>query len=621
MSLDSSIKPPQFLILGPPNSGKTTLFNHLTGHKNKTVNYPGSTVLISKGGIQQKYSVKATLTDTPGSYSVFSSPPPLIQKLLFSKTDPVAAVIVTIDSGKLEAHLPFLFQLKEMGLSLVLVLSIWEDTGDSFSLKTLKEQLQIPIVPMKGLIGAGVAELAEELKKILLKKSSLKRPRIVKAWSEQKMERAIREAKNIMERCRFTQPKDMFLSKKYDRFLLHPVMGFGLFLLVMFTLFSSLFWLAEPFMSLIDGVFGKAVEVIVNLNPHSGFMDFLGKGLVGSLGAVFVFVPQIFILFFGIHFLESSGYLARAVTLVDGFFSKLGLSGHSFVPLLSGYACAIPAALATRGLNSKRERFMTLFAIPFMSCSARLPVYTLLLGFFFYGQSAIMPGLFMTLIYFGSLFLGMAAVALLNQVLPREKKPPFILDLPLYRYPSLKSVSSNAWRRTKHYLTKAGPVVFLFALLIWAGTHFPSSPGLSEGERIRQSFAGMTGQFIEPVFEWMGLDWRVGVALLVAFVAREVFVSAMALLFYVTRVTEGGAWVGSLIGKMQTAVNVKGELVFTMPSVVALIVFFMISLQCFSTTAVMSKEVGFKFALVQFLSLNVLAYGMAVLIYQLLSVY
>ena len=614
----STAKDPfEIIIVGPPNSGKTTLFNNLTGHKNRTVNYPGSTVFVSKGNIQKKYQLKGTLTDTPGLYSLFSKSgeETVTCELLSAKKD-IAAVIVTMDACKLEAHLPFLFQLKETGFPILLVLTMWDRIKEkAFFLKDLERLLNIPIVPMKGLIGDGVPHLIEELKKILSQKH-LSNFKTLKPWNKEKMEKTIRESKKIMRNCNRGQKKDLFLSEKYDRFFLHPVMGLFLFLAVMFSLFSSLFWLAEPFMSFIDNVFGATIESIVAFNPHSPALDFIGKGIFGSLGAVLVFVPQIFILFLGIHLLEDSGYLARAVTLTDGFFSRFGLSGRSFVPFLSGYACAIPAALATRNLSSRREKYMTLFAIPFMSCSARLPVYTLLLGFFFYGQSSWKPGLFLTLIYFGSLFLGLLAVFFLNKFLPKEGRQPFILDLPLYRRPNLKTVIRNSWHRTKHYLTKAGPIVFIFALFVWVGTHFPGNLNLSEEEQIQQSYAGQLGQLIEPVFEAMGVDWRVGVALLAAFVAREVFVSSMALLFYVTREGVDGSLIGSLIEKMQSAVNSQGELIFTFPSVLALIVFFMLSLQCFSTTAVMAKEISGKFALFQFLSLNVLAYVIAVLVYQ-----
>ena len=614
---------PKIIVVGPPNSGKTTLFNNLTGYKNKTVNYPGSTVLVTEGPIQKKYELSGILTDTPGIYSLFSSlgEESITNRLLLFKQNLISGIIVTIDAGKLEAHLPLLFQLKETGLPLLLVLTVWEKFDEkTFSVKKLSESLDTPVIPVKGLIGEGVHSLIEELRKIISIKSNSKR--IIKSpvpWTEEKMERVVQKVRDIVGKCRKIHTKDIFLSERYDRFLLHPVMGFLLFSVVMFSLFASLFWLAEPFMSLIDTFFGTVIGGIVALNPGSLFTDFLGKGMVGSLGAVLVFVPQIFILFLGIHLLEDSGYLARAVTLADGFFSKLGLSGRAFVPFLSGYACAIPAALAARSLSSRREKYMTLFAIPFMSCSARLPVYTLLLGFFFYGESSWKPGLFLTLIYFGSLLLGVLAVSFLNLFLPPEKKPPFILDLPLYRCPSLKTVIRNAWVRTRYYLVKAGPIVFVFALLVWVGTHFPTGGSLSEEERIRESYAGQIGRVIEPLFETMGLDWRVGVALIAAFVAREVFVSALALLFYVSREAGDGALIGSLIGKMQSAHNFQGELIFTPSSVTALILFFMFSLQCLSTTAIMSKEMNSRFAFLQFGSFNLLAYVIAVSAYQTLS--
>ena len=373
----------------------------------------------------------------------------------------------------------------------------------------------------------------------------------------------------------------------------------------------------RPFMDAIDKIFSFFIEQTSRgLAFYPQIADFVSEGVLASFGSVLVFVPQIFILFIGISLLEDTGYLARAVALMDGPFSKIGLSGRSFVPFLSGYACAIPSILLARNLKSKRERFMTFFSIPFMSCSARLPVYALLLSFLFYGQSAWKPGLALSLIYIASFFLGVATVFFLNLFLKKEEKEVFLLDLPIYRRPVFTKVFQNAGKRTQHYIVKAGPAIFTVALAIWLLSHFPLQPELSPAERIQYSYAGQMGRVVEPLFGAMGLDWRVGVALIAAFAAREVFVSALVLVFSITAVTEE-TLSQSLLETMKSASHADGSLIFTTASVLGLVVFFMFSLQCLSTTAIVYKESGsLKLAVTQFLTLNILAYFISVLVYQ-----
>ena len=759
---------PEIIIAGPPNSGKTSLFNHLTGRKNKTVNYPGSTAFVSTGFIQEKYDLKASLIDTPGAYSLFSQSEEgeTARALLRSSKNRFACALLVIDAVRLEARLPLLFQLKEIGLPVVLILSFY-DKIQSFSPSRLSRLLKVPVIPMKGLIGDGVPFVIEELKKIL--QAPPPRPLLLgKPWTAARTARALRKAQKIASASKIhhsSSDDNLFLSDKYDRFFLHPVTGPLALAASMFALFASLFWLAAPFMSLIDGAFGALVSALSGRVGAPGFLlrDFLGRGVAGSFGAVLVFTPQIFILFFGIRLLEDSGYLARAVTTVDSLFSRFGLSGRAFVPFLSGYACAVPAALAVRSLPSKRERRIALFALPFMSCSARLPVYTLLLGLIFYGEAAWKPALSLSLIYFGSLVLGLLAALVLHRILPKERRPPFILDLPLYQRPSLSAAFRNGFLQTRHYFTKAGPAVFLTALLIWTGTRFPlpssasaegqtaqqqheapssgggsaaplASPagfvaaearpnlpqgpagsgdfltdritrdristkravsnqisadrpegsrlagsgrtaatvptdrrsaradrfaadrilpeagsagnaaearaatdgvgdnlagaeaGLSfESERTANSYAGRLGRFLEPVFEVMGIDWRTGTALIAAFAAREVFVSSLTLLFHESDERSGAAeraeesLIGSAVRKMRQAKNSKGEPAFTAASLVALILFFMFSLQCLSTTAVTAREQGTGFALLQLIVLNGAACITAAAAFQILS--
>lgn len=614
-------------LVGPPNSGKTTLFNWLTGFKNQTINYPGSTVFISSGKMQEKYSKSKDeifyITDTPGCYSLFpkSADEEVTKKYLFDKKNNIEKVICVLDGSKLPVQLPLFFQLKEAGFSIVVVLSMWDLISQrQLDLKKLEQELGVPVIPINGLLGAGVWELTESFFKPELNSSSHPFQKL-KPWSIEKITEVSKTSQALYKKIDFKNQKhkNLFISKRFDKFFLSPKFGLFFLCLVMFSLFSSLFWLADPFMTIIDESFSFLIDKIYQWKPESLVTDFIANGVLASFGAVFVFVPQIFILFLGISFLEDTGYLARASALLDGPFSKIGLTGRAFVPFLSGYACAVPAAMATRSLSSHKEKIMTFFAIPFMSCSARLPVYALLLSALFYGQSAWKLGAALSVIYLSSFFLGIFSVALLNSFIKTKKQRPFLIDLPIYRRPALLKTFQVAWKKTTHYIFKAGPAIFIVALLVWVMTSFPRNLNFSDAEQIQKSYAGQLGQWIEPLFHQMGVDWRVGVALIAAFAAREVFVSVLVLIFNITAKSET-AITSSLLDTLKTATNLQGDLIFSVPSIVALIVFFMVALQCVSTTAIIYKEShSFKLASLQLISLNVLAYLLAVITYQSLN--
>ncbi|MBC6415836.1 MAG: ferrous iron transporter B [Bdellovibrionales bacterium] len=615
-------------LIGPPNCGKSTLFNWLTGFKSRVLNYPGSTVSLSKGTLLKKYNYFAEVIDSPGTYSLDpQSEDEKITIQALSKNKKSQRIVLVLDISKLEVQLPLFFKLKKKGYSIIVALTMSDILPENYQPQAniLSQALKIPVIKIKGLTGEGVLDLVDAIKtyqvnpqdfplKIKKDLSLLEHCKKIVNQSLKKNPKKIQGFKK--------ERKKIFLSQKWDRLFLHPKFGFFIFMGIMFTLFCSIFWLATPFMDLIDEFFSwliKGTNQALSFTPY--IADLVSHGILAGFGSVLVFVPQIFILFIGISLLEDTGYLARAVCLMDGPLSKIGLSGRSFIPFLSGYACAIPSLLLAKNIDSQRERKMLFFSIPFMSCSARLPVYALLLSFIFYKQAPWKAALSFTAIYIASFLLGLISVTLLNFFFKKEKNETFLLDLPIYRKPSLLKILNRAYKQSKHYIVKAGPPIFILSVLIWGLTHYPASPHLPEEQRVSESLAAQIGLLLEPFFKLMGMDGRVGFALIAAFVAREVFVSALLLIFMITKGGED-TLMNSLLQTMTTITHQDGSLMFTTASVISLIVFFMFSLQCISTSAVVYKESGsLKFAVIQFLSLNIIAYILAVLCFQTLNLF
>jgi ferrous iron transport protein B len=605
-------------LVGSPNSGKTTLYNWMTNSKFKTVNYPGATVEYAIGSTAPRLGPIFLAMDTPGTYSLFpkSLDEEVTLKALFDPVPQgqVKQVILVVDGTQLERHLFLAEQLKEAGFSFVIVITMSDLLRKNkilFKKEVLENHFQVPVVLFDGVLGAGLEDVARSLKLI-----DLKSPRKLSPWSEEKTHQVKEKLRTLSQEVYGENTKVNAIydqTAKIDRLLLHPFFGLLIFFLVMSTIFSSIFWLATPLMDAVDGAFSWLGDFILSQSVSGNLAaDFLANGIIASFASVFVFVPQIFILFLSIGLLEGSGYLARAATLIDRPFAKLGLSGRSFVPLLSGFACAVPAMMATRNMTSQRDRTITNFIIPLMTCSARLPVYALLLSFLFKGQPAWKAGVVLAGLYLCSLAIGALAAAVLNRIIEKSGKSFFMMELPLYRLPKFLVLITQALQRTKAYVYRAGPVIFLFAVLIWVGTTFPAYQATSKTEKLQSSYLAQVGQKTEPLFAPMGVDWRVGVGLISAFAAREVFVSTMAIVFNITEENEESQQ-ETLLSAMHEAKNSKGETIFTFSSVIGLILFFMIALQCMSTVAVSIRESGsYRFALVQLVLLNVFAYVISV---------
>ncbi len=606
-------------FVGAPNSGKTTLYNRLTKSTHKTVNYPGSTVDYAQGNIHAVHGSNTIIVDTPGTYSLFPKSPDekVTVDLLFKHLGTPRLIVATVDVHQISRHLLVVEQLIEANFNVVVALTMTDLVDVSkLDIQAISNAFSCPVVPVSGASGEGVDDLVRVLdaQKNLLPSS----PQPLESWTNEKQAKHAKRYSLIQDQVyqQAISEEVMHRTRQLDQWILHPIFGLSLFLMIMFGLFSSIFWLAAPFMDWVDGFFGSAAGWVLSVAPDALWADFIANGMIGSMGAVLVFVPQIAILFIGISLLEDSGYLARACSLIDKPLSKLGLNGRSFVPLLSGYACAIPAMMAARSIPSKKEKMLTLFVIPLMSCSARLPVYALLLSFLFWEQAAWKPGLGLACIYLLSIVVGAIAAAIGNRMIQAEQVSFLVHELPYYRRPGLRLVAQNVLSKTWAYIKKAGPIIFFFSILFWLGTTFPNTKAANDVEKLQTSYAAQVGQVIEPVMEPMGGDWRTGTALLAAFTAREVFVSALALVFYIADEEEASLQT-SLIQSMQQAKTDDGRPLFTTASVLGLIVFFMIALQCMTTVGVARKEFGnWKWPLIQLGGFTLVAYVLAVAVVQ-----
>src|SRR5688572_2536691 len=618
----STASPPKdhvVCLVGMPNSGKTTLMNALTGGNFKTANYAGVTVSLLRGRSKPEFGDPRNIVDLPGVHSSVAPSPEeeLAVEVIegrHSRVKPDAFILV-VDATQLERHLKFGGLVGRQGKPTVIALTmvdLLDRTGQSVNALKLANALGIPVIPVDPRTGHGVKELLaalDSLKGMVWVGNSLSdlAPEPVAAFKQ--IHDLLRRSGAV---SRAAQPDS--LTSRIDRFVLHRYFGFPVFFLVLISLFAAIFWLAQPFMDMIDSAFAFAAASVTALAPDSVVMRFLGDGVIAGIGAVAVFFPQIMILFFLMTLLEDSGYLARGATLVDRPLSWLGLHGRSFVPMLSGFACAIPAVFAARAIPARRERLLTIWILPLMSCSARLPVYALLLAALL-PAAAWQAGLSLAAIYVSSLLIGSLIAGLTARLVMKHRQPSLLaMELPAYRVPRWWPILRMTWARGSAYLKRAGVPILIVSAILWVISNFGYVPGAPiAATSMEQSFASDLGQRIEPALRPMGVDWRVGVGLISAFAAREVFVSSMAIVFHIEGDDEETQQQG-LLKQMNTATFPDtGERIFTPASIMGLVVFFFFSLQCFSTVAVVRKEIGsWKLAGLQLLFYTGLGYVLAV---------
>ncbi len=626
-------------LTGFPNCGKSSLFNKLTGLERKTSNYSGITVDQATGLVSKDTETLFTLIDLPGIYQL--SPGSLDEAVTVHELieGEINTLCVLVDFQRLESSLALVLSLKEHFSGNIFVLINKDDKGELSSnlLQQISEHLGVNVYACSVL-----SSHTEDLKNIFLKHLSnstlqLREKIAVSSFALLKESKGFivknhdeiilaNQKNNIESRALLgdfqTAQNKNKLTQKIDALLLHQVFGGIFFVLIFYGIFHLLYQGAEPVMSFIEDSMMNLANVISPFIPAGILRDIFTDGIMAGLSGVVVFLPQIMLLFFLLSILEESGYIARASLVADRIMGIFGLSGQAFLPYLSSFACSIPGIMATRTISDKKERLATLMTIPLITCSARLPVYILLIATFVPAKKV--GGFFslQALAFFGLYFLGSISALIMAKIFRltyfKGKAQHFVIDLPKYNIPNFGRALQFAWKKGSSFVLKAGKIILFFSLIIWALSYFPRSNQENKSVQLEQSYLGMMGKAIEPVISPLGMDWKMGIGLLVAQGARELFVSTMATIYALGDADENSP---TLRARLQNERSPKtGELIYTPAVVCSLLLFFVFSLQCISTLAVVRSETGsYKIAGFMFFYMGLLAYGSSFLAYQLLK--
>ena len=690
-------------LIGNPNTGKTSVFNAITGLNQKVGNYPGITVEKKQGICRLDRTTKAHVIDLPGTYSLNASSmdESVVIELLLNKNDkdyPDVAVVIS-DIENLKRNLLLFTQIKDLEIPTLLVINMsdrMKSKGISLDIPLLEEKLKTKIA----LISTREKKGIESLKARLLDYRSLSKEKctdirlideayfgnlekvfpdqsLYKLWlvitqdvnfaklDRNKVEdasayktRSISDLKRLQQKetikryqyinqslketYTIDQSKATDYRSRLDRILIHRFWGYIIFFMILLTIFQVIFdWSSIP-MEFIDKSFSALSEYTKSTLPPGLFTNLLAEGIISGLGGIVIFIPQIAFLFLFIAALEETGYMSRVVFLMDRGLRKYGLSGKSVIPLISGTACAIPAVMATRNIENWKERLITILVTPFTTCSARLPVYLILISLVIPEGSFLgmgYQGLTLMGLYLLGFVMALFSAAILNKILKIQSKTFFVIEMPNYKIPLLKNVLITVLEKTKSFVVEAGRIILAISILLWFMASFGPGDNFTQAEEIvknqkgsefltpleleteiasyklEHSFIGILGKSIEPVIAPLGFDWKIGIALISSFAAREVFVGTLATIYSVGNTQEE-----TLINRMKSERRPNGELLFDLPTGVSLMLFYAFALQCMSTLAIVKKETNsWKWPMIQLLSMTLIAYLSALIVYQILA--
>lgn len=632
-----------FALVGNPNSGKTTLFNALTGLRQKVGNYPGVTVEKKEGIAIGQHGEKIKLIDLPGAYSMDPQSPDeeILRDVLHGDREDTPrpeGVICIVDASNAERHLYLATQVLDLGLPTIMVLNmtdIAENRKIRFDCESLSEKLGVPVIPMQANARKGLAELRiamsrtdlkPGLRRILDNLTYQSEPSPSASspdgedgeWNDRLISLRYQSVRQLVdESIDRSDPHQETRTDRIDAWILHRLWGPLILVAILSLLFYSIFNLANIPMDWIDEGFGWLAERVRSFMPPGELRDLITDGIIAGVGGVVIFLPQIMILFFFIGIMEDTGYLSRVAFLMDRIMSRVGLNGRAFIPILSSYACAVPAIMGTRTIENPKDRLITIMVAPFASCSARLPVYLIMIALLIPGVSAWKK----TAIMLGLYLLGTAGLFvfawIFNRIFRHGERTPMIMELPSYKVPVLRAVLSQMWTRARLFLKKAGTVILGISILIWASQTFPRIENASPAEQQARSIAGRLGKAIEPAIQPLGYDWRIGIGILASFAAREVFVGTMRITFHVEEGDDENATDTRTRDQLATAKRDDGAPLFTPLVCISIMVFYVFAMQCASTLAIVKRETNsWRWPIFQFVWMTALAYLAALAVYQ-----
>jgi ferrous iron transport protein B len=608
----------RFALVGTPNSGKTALFNALTGGRQKVANYPGVTVERKAGIIQTPGGHRVDLIDLPGTYSLRGRSPDeeITRDIVLGRLASEAApdlLLCVADATNLRVALRLVIELKQVGRPLMLVLNmidIARRRGIEIDLVKLSKELGAPVVTSTAVRRGGTEDLMRRIDVMAAGASETSIPNTWKPPSASDLRAAQREADRIIQVAVGQPSRPETLTGRVDAVLLHPVAGLITLLVLLFILFQAVFTGAKPLMDLISAGFDALGAMAHDALPAGLLQSFIQNGVISGVGSVLVFLPQILILFLFILLLEDLGYMARAAFLMDRIMGGAGLHGRAFIPLLSSFACAIPGIMATRVIDNRRDRLTTILVAPLMTCSARIPVYTLIISAFIPDKQVFgwvgLQGLVMFGLYAAGIFSALAVSFVANRFFWRENAtPPFMIELPDYKMPRLPNVAMGLYMRAMMFLKRAGTTIFSMMVLIWFLASFPRPPAGAAEPAINFSLAAMIGHWIEPLLAPVGFNWQISVALVPGMAAREVAVASLGTVYAI----EGGKDVAAQIGQ-----TLAGQ--WSLATALSLLVWYIFAPQCASTLAVIKRETGsWRWMVITFAYMLGLAYAASFITY------
>jgi ferrous iron transport protein B len=607
-------------LVGTPNSGKTSLFNALTGSRQKVANYPGVTVERKEGFFVTPLGRQASLVDLPGTYSLRGRSPDeeITRDFVLGRAageTPPDLVLCVADATNLRLTIRLLLELKRTGRPLMLVLNMFDIAtrrGVTVDASRMSEMLGVPVVTSIAVRKTGIAELLRKTDEIAVQAPASPQQNLWQPLSVAELCVTQREADRIIAATVSLPAKPDTWTARIDAVVLHPVAGLAILGLILFVMFQAVFAWAQPVMDVLSDAFTALGQLVHDTLPGGLLQSFLQNGVISGVGSVVVFLPQIIIIFLFILLLEDFGYMARAAFLMDRIMGGAGLHGRAFIPLLSSFACAIPGIMATRVIDNRRDRLTTILIAPLMTCSARIPVYTLIISAFIPDEQVWgwinLRGLVMLGLYGAGIGSALAVSFLIKFFMLRDYAPaPFMLELPDYKLPRFKSIAIGIYTRAKMFLQRAGTTIFSMMVLIWFLASFPTPPAGADEPAINYSLAAIVGHALAPLFAPLGFNWQIVVALIPGMAAREVAVAALGTVYAI----EGGKEAADQIGQVLATK-------WSLATALSLLAWYIFAPQCASTLAVIRRETGgTKWMLLTFAYMFALAYLASLVTYSI----